>query len=77
MMTSVLCSVFVADGYERARDANERLVRAEVEQEFAERLRNADWVDRWRMKREIERVIEKRLEHVAPPWGLYFINLEL
>lgn len=62
---------FVADGYERARAANEPFVRAEVEKEFADELRNASavqlWSIRWRMQREIER----RLERLAPPDALY------
>ena len=62
---------FVADGYDRARDANEPIVRAEVESEFAVRLSNASTADQKRIRGEIEREIEKRLNALAPPDALY------
>lgn len=71
-MTRALNHNFVNDGYERALDANEPAIRAAVEQEYAERLKSAGWLDRRQLHREINREIEKRLKHVAPPWGLYF-----
>ncbi len=62
---------FVDDGYERARDANQPIVRADVEREFAVRLSNASTADQKRIHREIEREIEKRLNALAPPDALY------
>lgn len=62
---------FVADGYDRACDANQPIVRAEVEREFAVRLCNASTADQKRIRGEIEREIEKRLNALAPPDALY------
>ncbi len=62
---------FVADGYERARDANQPIVRAEVEREFAAKLRNASSADQKRIRGEIECEIERRLNALAPPDALY------
>ena len=71
-MTRILNHNFVYDGYERALDANEPAIRAAVEQEYAERLESAGWIERWQLHREMDHEIEERLKHVAPPWGLYF-----
>ncbi len=62
---------FVADGYDRARDANEPIIRAEVESEFVVRLSNASNAERKRIRGEIEREIEERLNALAPPDALY------
>jgi len=62
---------FVFDGYERARGASIDQVWAEVELEFAERWAAAGWFERLKLKREMQREIERRLDRVAPPWGLY------
>jgi hypothetical protein len=63
---------FVADGCHRARSANVSAIRAEVEREYAERLQSAGFFRRWLLCREMRREIERRLDRVAPPWGLYF-----
>ena len=62
---------FVADGYDRARDANEPIVRSEVEREFTDRLGNASTANQKRIRAEIEREIQKRLDALAPPDALY------
>jgi hypothetical protein len=62
---------FVADGYGRARYANQPIVRSEVEREFAARLSNASAADKKRIRAEMEREIEKRLNVLAPPDALY------
>lgn len=61
----------VADGYKRARDASEPIVRGEVEREFASLLENASAADRKRIRHEMEREIERRLCRLAPPDALY------
>ena len=58
---------FVADGYVRARDANQPIVRAEVEREFAARLGSASTADQKKIRAEIE----KRLNALAPPDAFY------
>jgi hypothetical protein len=62
---------FVADGYDRARDANQPIFRSEVEREFAARLSNASAAHQKRIRAEMEREIEKRLNALAPPDALY------
>jgi hypothetical protein len=64
-------SDFVADGYERACDAAIDKIRAAVAADFAERLQTAGWWKRWRVRYEMRREIQRRLDRVAPPWGLY------
>lgn len=62
---------FVADGYKRARDAIEPVIRAEVEGEFAERLQTAAFLKRWRLRREMAAEIKRRIHAQAPPDALY------
>jgi hypothetical protein len=62
---------FVEDGYERACDASIDRIRAAVELEFAERFQTAGWWQRLRLRYEMRREIKRRLDRVAPPWGLY------
>jgi hypothetical protein len=64
-------SQFVADGYERARAASEPEIVAQVEAEFAERLRTAAFWGRLWLKREMRREIERRIEARAPSGALY------
>lgn len=61
----------VADGYERARAAELPSIRAQVELEYAERLHAAGWLERIRLRGEMQREVEKRLDRVAPRWALY------
>jgi hypothetical protein len=63
---------FVANGLDRARSANLSAIQAEVEPEYAERLQTAGFFQRWLLRCEMRREIKRRLERVAPPWGLYF-----
>jgi hypothetical protein len=62
---------FVAGGYERACAAALPQIRAELEREYRERLAAAGWLQRWRLRREMNRQIRKRLDRIAPRWGLY------
>ena len=62
---------FLADGYERAYSANEPIVRAEVQREYADRLAEALPGERKRIRGEMARVIAERLEQVAPPNAEY------
>ena len=62
---------FVEDGYERACAASIDKIRADVKQEYAERLAMAGWWERLRLHYEMRREVERRLDRVAPPWGLY------
>ena len=61
----------VEDGYERAYDAIEPIVRAAVLDEYAERLRHASFVGRLFLKLEIDREIMRRVHAQAPPDALY------
>ena len=62
---------FVSDGDRRARDGCEAMARAEVEQEFADELRQASFFGRIRIRRRIEREIDQRIRNLAPPDALY------
>ncbi len=57
----------VADGYNRACAALEPAIRAEVRKEFAERLENASFLERLRLRREMAAEIERRVRAKAPP----------
>jgi hypothetical protein len=62
---------FVEYGYQLARAALEPGIRAAVAAEFAERLAVASLSERWRLRREMAREIERRLRKMAPPDALY------
>jgi hypothetical protein len=64
----------VHDGCERARSAELPSIRAEVEREYAERLKTAGLFKRLLLRREIRREVEKRLGRIAPRSGLYFFG---
>ncbi len=70
-MTRNKDSHFIADGYERAREASFDRIRVQVEAEYAERLRAANWARRLLLKAEMRREIERRLDRIAPPDALY------
>lgn len=58
---------FVADGYERTREA----IRAQVEAEYAEQLKKASPEEAARLKPQMAREIEERLRTKAPREALY------
>jgi hypothetical protein len=58
---------FVNHGHERACKAIREIVRAE----FANRWKQANWVERWRLRAEIKREFERRAARLAPPDALY------
>jgi len=61
-----------SDGYERARAANEPRVRAEVDHEFADAIRNAtSFLQCSRLRRQMERIVQSRLDELVPPDALY------
>jgi hypothetical protein len=62
---------FVQDGRARALDANERLIRANLEQQFAAEMAKAGWWGRLMVRRRIDREVKRQLELVAPRHGLY------
>jgi hypothetical protein len=64
-------SSFVADGYLRAREANEPRIRLQVGEEFATQLSNAPFWRWFLLRRQIEREITRRMDTVAPPDALY------
>lgn len=61
----------VADGYDRARAAAESAIRAEVERQYAGRIANASVIQRWLLKREMNKLIAKRVSQIASPDALY------
>lgn len=61
----------VADGHARAQAAAETQVRAAVRAEYAERLKATSLLGRIRLRRDMEREIQRRISEQAPPWALY------
>ena len=62
---------FIADGHDRARDANEPIVRSDVEREFASMLEGASRAEQKQIRDQMEREINRRLNDLAPPDALY------
>ena len=62
---------FVADGYERAYRASYSVIRAELEQRYADRFKLATFWDRLRLRQEMKRELRARLDRIAPPDALY------
>lgn len=62
---------FLADGYWRAYEGSEPIIRAEVEREFSDRLRIASAAEERLIREEMEIEIAKRLNKLAPPDALY------
>jgi hypothetical protein len=56
----------VADGYSRWRTATEATIRAEVTQIFAAGFRDASLFRRFKINRQIERQVRRRLREVEP-----------
>lgn len=71
MMAQADDSGFVADGCERAHDAIEPAIRAQVEQEYTDRLKAASPFQRYRLRRELNKEIQRRIDAQAPPDALY------
>ena len=61
----------VADGQQRAYDANIQRVRAEVEAEYTDELKNARFWQAVLLQLTVEWAIQKRMKEIAPPDGLY------
>ena len=61
----------VAYGRDNARAGSEPRVIAEVEKEFAERLKRASPAELLVIKVQMEAEIKRRLKRIAPPWALY------
>ncbi|MCC6493682.1 MAG: hypothetical protein IT424_11760 [Pirellulales bacterium] len=62
---------FVADGEERYYDAAAAEIRAAIEAEYAARLAAASRLGRWRLRREIEREVNHRLQAAVSALALY------
>lgn len=64
----------VEDGEEIAYAAAIDRVTAEVRNEFAGQLAGATFWQRIVVKFKIRREIRRRMDKIAPPWGLYSRN---
>ena len=64
----------IADGQARAYKANIARVRAEVEREFSDSLAKAGYWRRFLLRLRMTREVRRRMDKVAPPWGLYSCN---
>lgn len=62
---------FVADGQQRAVAAVEPEIREEVARRYAERLEDANWLERREIRRQMEAEITARVNAAAPPEALY------
>lgn len=62
---------FVADGRERALDANGPRIEQEVRARYAAELAGAGPLERWRIEGRIRREIREELTRVAPLGALY------
>jgi hypothetical protein len=62
---------FLEGGRILARAAAEVEIRKEVAAAYAEQLQMAGWFEALRLRREMKREIERRLEKIAPRHGLY------
>ena len=62
---------FVANGLQNARDALEPIIRAEVEQVFADKWNKSDLFRRWLLQRQRNIEVESRIENAAPSRALY------
>lgn len=64
-------SGFVADGESRARRAAESHLRDEIGQEYASRMANAAFIEHWRLRLEMRRLLVARRGQAAPPHAHY------
>ena len=62
---------FLADGDQRLRNVQKPQVRAEVEQQYADRLAAASWFERRKIRKQIKAEIKRRLNELSPPDALY------
>ena len=61
----------VPDGYDQLRSIHEPQVRAEIELKYADQLTSASWLNRRKIRKQIELEIDTRLDNLAPPDALY------
>ena len=61
----------VAGGQQRAYDANIQRVRAEVEAEYTDELKNAGFWQAVLLQLTVEWETQKRMKEIAPSDGLY------
>ncbi len=61
----------VADGQQRAYDANIQRVRAEVEAEYGNEMKNAGFWQAVLLQLTVEWETQKRMKKIAPSDGLY------
>jgi hypothetical protein len=66
---------FIDRGCGLARDALAARVRYEVEAEFRERLAQASWIGRFRLRWKIRREVDARLGRLAPRDAIYWTQL--
>ena len=71
LMTQADDTRFVQDGSQRAHDAIEPAIRAQVEPEYADRLKAATLIQRYMLHRELNKEIQRRIDAQAPPDALY------
>ena len=62
---------FVANGHQNARDALEPIIRAEIEQVFADEWNKSGLFRRWLLQRQMNIEVERRIENAAPGRALY------
>ena len=61
----------IEDGCEHAYKGTEQGIRAQVESEYADRLKAASVVGRLKLRYELEKEIQRRIDDQSPPDALY------
>ena len=62
---------FFPGGYSRLRGVYEEEIRNQVEAEFAPKLEGASWLERRKLRKQIENEIDRRCDERASPDALY------
>ena len=62
---------FTSGGYEQHRALHEPAIREGVESEFATKLENASWLQRRKIRKQIEAEINRQCDKLVPPDSLY------
>ena len=62
---------FVQDGTQRAHDAIEPAIREQVELEYADPLNAASLIQRYKLRCELSKEIQRRIDTQSPPDALY------